>query len=137
MIVLNLVCTTGHQFEGWFASSEAFDAQLERALISCPHCASTTISKLPSGLHIGKSRATHGVAADEDLNVVDAVLEQLRRMGETSEDVGDQFPDEARRIHRHESVARNIKGQATLDEMEDLIDEGIPVLPIPAKKASH
>ena len=77
------------------------------------------------------------MAAGEDLNVVEAVLEQLRLMSEASEDVGDQFPDEARRIHRQESSVRSIKGQATLDEMEELIAEGIPVLPIPGKKSPH
>ncbi len=137
MIVLNLGCASGHLFEGWFASVEAFDRQLQQALISCPHCNSTTISRLPSGPRIAKPRAASAISEFEDANVVEAVLEQLRRLGDASEDVGDQFPDEARRIHRHESNPRSIKGQASLEEMQDLIDEGVPVLPIPAKKTSH
>lgn len=64
-------------------------------------------------------------------------MDQLRRIGEASEDVGDQFPQEARRIHRLESSVRSIKGQASLDDMKDLLDEGIPVLPIPPKKVNH
>ncbi|MBI4996683.1 MAG: DUF1178 family protein [Rhodocyclales bacterium] len=137
MIVLNLACASGHLFEGWFASAEAFDRQLQQALISCPHCNSTTISRLPSGPRIAKPRGASTISEFEDANVVEAVLEQLRRLGDASEDVGDQFPDEARRIHRHESNPRSIKGQASLEEMQDLIDEGVPVLPIPAKKTSH
>jgi hypothetical protein len=137
MIVLNLNCDSGHRFEGWFASAEAFDRQLQHALVSCPHCNSTTISRLPSGPHLAKPRAANALSEFEDANVVEAVLEQLRRMGDASEDVGDQFPDEARRIHRHEANARSIKGEASLEEMQDLIDEGVPVLPIPAKKINH
>jgi hypothetical protein len=137
MIVLNLVCASGHHFEGWFASTEAFDRQIELALISCPHCEDTTISRLPSGPYVAKSHTANVSPAIGDLNVVEAVLEQLRRIGEASEDVGDQFPEEARRIHRLQSSARSIKGQASQDEMRDLIDEGIPVLPIPPKKINH
>jgi hypothetical protein len=131
MIVLNLSCASGHQFEGWFASSEAFDLQVQQALINCPHCESTTISRLPSGPHVAKSRTAPKVG---DFNVVEAVLDQLRRLGDASEDVGDQFPEEARRIHRLESSFRSIKGQASLEDMKDLIDEGVPILPIPPKK---
>jgi hypothetical protein len=134
MIVLNLSCASGHQFEGWFASSEAFDIQLRQALIACPHCESTAIVRLPSGPHVAKSQPAPNIG---DLNVVEAVMDQLRRIGEASEDVGDQFPQEARRIHRLESSVRSIKGQASLDDMKDLLDEGIPVLPIPPKKVNH
>lgn len=68
---------------------------------------------------------------------VEAVLDQLRQLGEASEDVGQRFPDEARRIHRQESPLRAIKGQASIGDMRELLEEGIPVLPIPGKKVSH
>lgn len=137
MIVLNLTCSAGHQFEGWFASSEAFESQLRLKLVNCPHCESTTVSRLPSGPYVAKPRTSTTNTEPREEATVEAILDQLRQLGEGSEDVGESFPDEARRIHRQESPSRAIKGQASIDDMRDLLEEGIPVLPIPGKKVSH
>jgi hypothetical protein len=137
MIVLDLMCAAGHQFEGWFASSDAFDQQLQRAQITCPHCNGTSISRLPSSPYVAKPQAGNARSEFRETNVVEAVLDQLRSLGDSSEDVGNRFPDEARKIHRLESDSRNIKGYASVEELHDLLDEGITVLPIPPKKVSH
>jgi hypothetical protein len=136
MIVLNLTCSAGHHFEGWFASSDAFESQLRQSLVCCPHCESTIVARLPSGPYVAKPRAANSPETGDDATV-EAILDQLRHLGEGSEDVGERFPDEARRIHRQEIPKRAIKGQASLDDMRDLLEEGIPVLPIPGKKTSH
>lgn len=136
MIVINLTCESGHQFEGWFASAEAFDAQLAEKLIACPHCNDTGVSRLPAGPNILSGRRIE-VASDGDAATVDAVLEQLRKIAAASEDVGDRFPDEARRLHREKDLLRSIKGKASAEELKELLEDGIPVLPVPGKKFSH
>jgi hypothetical protein len=139
VIVLNLACAAGHRFEGWFASLEAFETQLSRALVSCPHCESTAVSRLPSGPHVAKPRSAHPSVpvGSEDGSVVEVLMEQLRRMGEAGEDVGDRFPEEARRMHYGDSDKKSVRGQASLKEMGELLEEGIPVLPLPAKRTKH
>ena len=134
MIVLNLSCSAGHTFEGWFASSAAFDIQVAQGRVNCPHCNDSDISRLPSGAHIRKLGSASSNADDE--LTVGGLIERLRQLGEASEDVGSRFPDEARRIHYKEAPLRSIKGQASVSEAEDLLEEGIPVFPMP-KKAPH
>jgi hypothetical protein len=136
VIVLNLTCAFGHHFDGWFASAEAFDSQLSQKLICCPHCDDTGISRLPSGPHIVSARRAE-LGSNGDATAVDAVLEQLRLIADASEDVGDRFPDEARRLHRNRDLLRSIKGQASTDEMKELLEDGIPILPVPRKKLNH
>lgn len=153
MIVLNLSCDHEHLFEGWFASSAAYDEQRERGLVSCPVCGSTTISRRPSapyvntgasapvpvtrsGSPVGGGTARAAPAAP-DADALAAAMAMLRRLGRDSEDVGDRFADEARRIHHGESDARNIRGRATRDDVSELLDEGIAVLPLPADEDLH
>lgn len=128
MIVLNLICMSGHRFEGWFASTEAFDAQLAARHISCPSCNSAAVSRLPSGPHVAKRAEqpapTLAMSAHQAASLVKALLE-------SSEDVGRRFAEEARRIHFDEAPARRIRGLTTLDEAEELLEEGIPILPLP------
>jgi hypothetical protein len=126
MIVLNLICLAGHRFEGWFASTEAFDEQLAGGHINCPSCNSADVSRLPSGPHVAK-RATAPavtVTAEQAASLLKALLEG-------SEDVGSRFAEEARRIHFEEAPARRIRGLTTLDEAEELLEDGIPILPLP------
>ena len=139
MKVLNLQCTHGHGFEGWFASNEAFEAQLADDLVSCPLCGDTGIIKLLAAprLNLGGARAPADSApaavpaeSDPQARWMRAVREVLAK----TEDVGERFADEARKMHYGESEERGIRGQATRDEARSLIDEGISVftLPIPA-----
>lgn len=136
MIVLNLICLSGHRFEGWFASTEAFDDQLGRRLVNCPCCNSEDVARLPSGPHVGKRVSPPAPAATV---TAEQVIGLLKELAESSEDVGKRFAEEARRIHFRESPARRIRGVTTLDEAADLLEEGIPVLPlpIPPKDETH
>jgi len=132
MIVLNLVCSGGHRFEGWFASSEAFEGQLRGDLVRCPQCGDLRLKRLPSGPHVAR-------AAPESDPMSEGLLKAIRALGDNSENVGDRFPREARRIHYRESPVRSIRGVATADETAELLEEGIPVLPLPypPKDESH
>ena len=143
MIVLNLACAKEHRFEGWFASSDAFEAQLASGLLSCPLCNGTDIVRLPSGPRIvgalGEA-AVESPAGDESLAAVERQLrEALRTYVRGSEDVGERFPEEARRIHYKEAPARSIRGVASAEETHELLDEGIVVLPllVPPNEETH
>ena len=136
MIVLNLVCLSGHRFEGWFASVSAFEDQAAKALVNCPYCNHTDIQRLPSAPLVARG-TNHSESAPQPGQEVGAIISHLRRLADITEDVGDMFPDEARRIHHGQTQGRRIRGQASLDEVKDLLEEGIPVLPVPEKKQTH
>jgi hypothetical protein len=148
MIVFDLLCAAGHRFEGWFASAGDFASQRDRKLLTCPTCGSAQISKVPSA-----TRANLGAPEPKPAAKPDKAPEKTPEMeGKDSfaiaqmlysrmldelftktEDVGRSFPTEARRIFYNEAPARAIRGQATDQEHQDLVDEGIPVgrLPVP------
>jgi hypothetical protein len=134
MIVFELICPEHHRFEGWFASAEDFEGQKSRGLLSCPVCADTDIEKLLTA-KIGK---TEDAEAGEKKLPVKAERVRPRSMNEmldlillNTENVGEEFPEEARRIHHKQTPQRNIRGVATREETEDLLEEGVPVMPLP------
>lgn len=134
MKVLNLRCANGHGFEGWFASDDEFMDQNGRGLVECPLCSDRIVTRLPSAPRLNLSGAREPVPAPQAADLQAAWLAATRRLLAETEDVGDRFPDEARRIHYGEIEHRGIRGQATPEEREALRDEGIEVvaLPIPA-----
>ena len=139
MKVLNLRCAHDHRFEGWFASDDDFLLQGERGLVACPMCDDKTISRLPSAprLNVATARgdgdagppaaATEVAQARAQGQWLRAVREMLAR----TEDVGDRFPEEARRIHYGETEARGIYGEATPEEAHALAEEGVAFQPLP------
>jgi hypothetical protein len=145
MKVLDLQCAHRHSFEGWFGSEDDFQSQLARGLVECPMCGNTHITKMLSAprLNLGATQApaaqdaapakpvSTAVAAPAATEQQVAWMKLLRHVLDNTEDVGTQFAEEARKMHYGESETRNIHGQATLDETEALLDEGIDVLPLP------
>lgn len=135
MIRYALACDSGHEFEGWFAEGADFERQKERGLLTCPVCGSETVSKLlmaPSVSTSRKKEATHGLAVDEVQKATFAkIKEAMAAIKANSEDVGERFPEEARKIHYGEADARGIIGQASPTEAKALIDEGISIAPLP------
>jgi hypothetical protein len=138
--VFNLGCDQQHCFEGWFGSSEDFDSQQQRGLLTCPVCGSSQVDKLPSAPYIGSSGATDNVprqttqvsAAMPTAAQLQAMfLRVAREVAASTEDVGERFAEEARRIHYNEVPERGIRGLASKDEAEALADEGIAVMPLP------
>ena len=137
MKVIDLRCHNGHGFEGWFASEDEFLDQNGRQAIACPLCADTVIVRLPSAprLNLSGARevAVQAPAAPADPQAL--WMKAVRHVLAHTEDVGERFADEARRIHYGEAQERGIRGQATSDERDALRDEGIEVMPLPIPAA--
>jgi len=142
MIVFDLICQpAGHRFEGWFASSEAFADQQQRALVDCPHCGSTAVIKAPmapavpkKGNQLPAPTQAAPVAAGlppEALAAMHALAKLQAEALKQSRWVGEDFADQSRAIHYGEREAEPIHGKATLDEAKELLEEGIAVLPLP------
>ena len=144
MIVFDLLCGSGHRFEGWFGSAKDFASQKDRQLLSCPSCGSGKVDRVPSAARINLGAPEPQVPATpartpemegKDPFAIAQMLysRMLDELLTKSEDVGKEFPAEARKIFYEQSPARPIRGQATPEEHDELIDEGIPVarLPVP------
>jgi hypothetical protein len=140
MKVFDLVCGSGHHFEGWFDSSEAFESQQARGLVECPMCADASITRRPSAPRLNLSAASAHPpvppAAQTAATLQRAWLELARHIRENTEDVGDRFADEARRIHYREAPPRGIRGVASRDESLALAEEGIEVMAFPMPVAA-
>jgi hypothetical protein len=139
MKVLNLQCSHSHSFEGWFASEDDFQDQLARGLVECPICGDTVVSKMLTAprLNLGAAQPAprQEVMTARDASLQAEWLKVVRHVMANTEDVGERFAEEARRIHYGETEERGIRGQASREETEALVDEGIAVLPLPIPKA--
>ena len=148
MIRYSLRCERGHALESWFQSSSAYDSQRKRGLVACPSCDSTKVEKAimaPRIARKGKSKsATEPVTAPTDdtssTSLVMApqereLLSKLRELRDhvlkNADDVGNKFPEEARKMHYGDIEQRAIYGEATADEARSLVDEGIDVAALP------
>jgi hypothetical protein len=124
MIAYQLRCRNGHSFEGWFKDSAAYDQQAAEGKLTCPSCNSRKVEKAVMAPAIaGKAR--------EQAEARAALKAMRQAMLAEAEHVGGAFPEEARKIHYGEADERAIYGEASLDEVEQLLDEGVPVAPIP------
>lgn len=144
MKVLNLRCGGSHVFEGWFGSDEDFQDQVARGVVQCPMCGDPSVTRLPSAprLNLSGARADRTPPAAEPAagQAEPATLQALWMQAvahvlQHTEDVGDRFPEEARRIHYGESEARGIRGLASPEQRAELADEGIEVVPLPVPAA--
>lgn len=157
MKVLDLQCPQGHSFEGWFGSEDDFQSQHARQLVQCPVCGDAAVTKKLSAprLNFGAAKpADPPQTAKAEASVTPATpsadkagdvvlpaamqrawLEAMRRVVESTEDVGTGFAEEARRIHYGEVPERGIRGQATPEQAEALKEEGIDVMALPMPQA--
>lgn len=149
--VFDLQCDNGHLFEGWFGSHEDYDSQEARGLVTCPICQSGSVVKRLSAPHLNVGHfsdvQTTPSASASDANSRElaaptpesgqlvqlqaAILQQMREFIRKTENVGDRFADEARRIHDGSADERPIRGVATSEEREALAEEGIAVVALP------
>jgi hypothetical protein len=135
MKVLNLQCSQRHGFEGWFASEDDFQLQLERDQVECPLCGDSAVSKMPSAprLNLGAPQPQlpsppaqrQQVTNAPDASMQAAWMKMVRHVMANTEDVGERFPEEARKIHYGESEGRAIRGQASAQETEALMEEAL------------
>lgn len=133
MIRYALQCEKDHEFDGWFPSSEGFDAQVAAGDVLCPHCGSPNVRKALMAPSIGKSAGKAAAPAPADMaqKMSMMMLALKKHVEENCDYVGDKFAEEARRIHYGESEHRDIYGEATPDEARELIEEGVEVAPLP------
>lgn len=140
MKVLDLRCANGHVFEGWFGSDEDFMSQNGRGLVECPICADKVIGRMPSAPRLSLSGAREPVEPARSAEARPADLQALwlqavRELVARTEDVGERFAEEARRIHYGEAPERGIRGQATPEQRSALLDEGIETFALPVPRA--
>lgn len=159
MIRYTLVCEADHEFDGWFRSAADFEAQAERGLVACAICGSTKVGRglMAPNVITARSRVsgpgTAGLAIAEGADaapagpdarqavaslpepthraMIEALADLKRKMLANSDDVGNRFAEEARKMHYGETPERGIHGQATGEEARALVEEGIDVVPLP------
>lgn len=130
MVRYSLTCADGHRFESWFQSAGAFDSLATRGLLTCAECGSAKVEKALMAPAVATSPSQPALSAPRDQR--EAALAAIRRHIEESSDyVGLSFAAEARRIHTGEAPERNIWGEAKPEEARALLDDGIPVAPLP------
>jgi hypothetical protein len=132
--VFDLSCGADHLFEGWFGSQEDFDAQLLAGKVGCPLCGSTVIRRRPSAarLNLGSSSSQPVAAATPDPSQLQtAFMRAALQIVANTEDVGERFAEEARRIHYKEVPERGIRGVATRSEAQALEQEGVRIMAFP------
>lgn len=136
MKVLNLRCARDHRFEGWFASDADYLSQGERGLVACPLCDDKAIVRLPSAPRLnvstrrGDASETPAPAEIAQARAQGRWLRAMRDAIDRTEDVGERFSEEARRIHYGEAEERGIRGRASAQDAQALRDEGIEVVAV-------
>ena len=134
MIRYDLVCENEHFFESWFKDSKSYQKQLDANEIVCQECDSSNISKSLMAPGIPKKTNTKNsnvIANSSSRSINDAIRKIRDEIKKNSEYVGDQFPEEARKIHYNEAEMRSIYGKASKKEITELVDEGIDIIQIP------
>ena len=143
MIIFDLKCAgQGHVFEGWFASTSEYEDQRARGLLTCPLCGAAEVSKAPMAPAVPAKANTRSAPLSPTSNLLSAAPAEVKallaaaaavqkKLLANSDGVGERFADEARAIHLGEAAARPIHGRATRAEAESLLEEGVPIAPLP------
>ena len=139
MITYNLACTKGHEFEGWFKDSAAYDVQEAGGTLACPVCGDTQVKKaiMAPSVMTSVTKAKGATTPASPSPPVDG--QKLRQfvagyrkfIQENADYVGPRFPEEARKIHYGETEERHIYGESSIAEARELIEEGIEIAPVP------
>jgi hypothetical protein len=128
VIVFDLKCADGCAvFEGWFSSSSDFAEQSKRGLVQCAFCGSANVEKAPMAPRVSRSEGSKIEATD----AIAALASLQARLLSNSEWVGSDLSETARAMHLGEMEPRPVHGQASADEARSLIEEGVPILPLP------
>jgi hypothetical protein len=135
VIIYDLRCENGHEFEGWFKDRENWIEQNSKKLVTCPVCNSAKIEIIPSSITImGKDSKEEAKIQQKELSPVGALRILHQYLDEYFEDVGDKFAEVALKIHHGEEEKRNIKGTSTPEEEETLKEEGVHFIKVPVLK---
>jgi hypothetical protein len=135
MIKYALACEHGHDFEGWFGASTDFERQARRGLLACPTCGSKAVAKqiMAPAVVGAKKRGERSRGRKRQKMMMEAMAQVRRHVEDTFDYVGDSFAKEARAIHEGKSEERGIYGEATQAEVKGLVEDGVPVAPLPPK----
>ena len=151
MIHYALVCENGHEFESWFADSAAFDKQVKRKLIACPHCGSAKVDKaimapqvasakkrkapaeapVPAAAAATPEKAPVAMISPQEQEFRTKLKELCEHLTKNADNVGQKFPEEARKMHYGEIEHRSIYGEASPEDAKELAEEGIEFHPLP------
>ncbi|GAB6053854.1 DUF1178 family protein [Magnetospira thiophila] len=137
MILYQLKCENGHDFEAWFKDSATYDVQQREGHIACPHCGEVSVSKAPMSPRINSTVGTKGQDVHESRaqelaeRILEAVSDLRDHVESQCDYVGESFPEEARRIHYGEADERGIYGEATPEEASEMQEEGIEFYMLP------
>jgi len=142
MILYQLRCGKDHEFEAWFKDGQTCEKQLARKTVECPHCGNRKVAKALMAPRIGASEKKQAAAAkqpagpEKPMSVMASAMRQhlqevRTKIEENCDYVGDKFADEARKIHYGETEARGIYGEATDDQHQELVEEGVEVARVP------
>ncbi len=130
MITIDFSCDRGHRFSGYFKDHASFNDQSEKKMIPCPLCDSREVRRIYTGCSIQIRDSAPGVSAREHTPLFQALREFNQFIRENFEHVGRNFPDAARAIHFGMEEERAIYGEATSEELRDLAEDGVSVLPL-------
>ena len=134
MIRFSLCCDGDHSFDGWFRNSDDYETQKKRGLVTCPVCNSAQVEKalMAPAVSTGRQREKIAVAMGEEQKQALAKLREFaQKARENSDNVGEKFAEEARKIHFGETEARGIYGEATIEEARELVEDGVEFMPLP------
>lgn len=140
MIQYSLSCENDHKFEAWFKNASAYDEQAARGVVTCPICASATVSKAlmaPAITRKQSQKVALSAGHPEQVELHKKLKALREKIVSETDYVGDKFATEARKIHDHEAEARAIYGEATSDEVAGLVEDGIDFMPLPNLPEEH
>lgn len=134
-----LVCHENHEFEAWFRSNDDYETQAKRGFVECPHCGSVQVQKALMAPSVTTGRTNDerkqavmmAAANAAQAEYISKLRELTKHVKDNATDVGEKFPDEARQMHYGEKDPEPIYGTASKEEVEDLVDEGVELLPLP------
>ena len=141
MINYTLKCDQNHTFDSWFKSAEAFEMLVKKSMVVCSECGSTKITKaiMAPSVSTSRKKGNKNQKIEKKSKLKNDILELKKKIEANSEYVGNNFANEARSMYLGETPERSIYGEAKTDDAKKLIDDGIPVMPLPflpAKKAN-
>jgi hypothetical protein len=134
MIAIDIKCSQGHLFEGWFDNLDAFEDQKKKKFVACPYCDDTSVTRVLSPVAVKKSRSERKEQLPVNIDYQKLAKEVVDYIHENFEDVGPRFAAEALKIHYGVTEKKNIRGSATQEEEKTLKDEGIEFFKVPFPK---
>ena len=137
MIKYNLMCECERTFESWFSSSDEYDVLRRKKLINCIYCDSTSVKKSVMAPNLFNKTNKNSKNTNLEKKIKKHLLELRKYIEKNCKNVGVNFPQEARNIHYDKKTSKGIYGKATLEETEELLEEGIDVATIPWVKKSE